>query len=84
MWKVYICIVVFFFLCENSDCLGVRMCICYVMKMIVVMLLMGIGINVRENWDFVWLFRKSMFWFKMKRDKVFYFVSIFRVLGVVI
>lgn len=54
-----------FFLCENSNCFGVRVCICYVMEMIVVMLLIGMGINVRENWDFVWLFRKSMFWFKM-------------------
>uniref|UniRef100_A0A8W8JR96 Uncharacterized protein n=1 Tax=Magallana gigas TaxID=29159 RepID=A0A8W8JR96_MAGGI len=34
------------------------MCSCYVMKMTVVMLSMGIGIIVRENRDFVRLFRK--------------------------
>lgn len=73
----------FFFLCENSDCLGVRMCTCYVMKMTVVMLSMGIGINVRENRDFVGLFRKTLSRSKMQRDKASHPVSIFRALGVV-
>lgn len=83
MLKAYICIAVFFFSCENIDCLGVGMYTCYVMKMTAVMLSMGIGINVRENRDFVELFRKSMSRSKMQRDKASHPVSIFRALGVV-
>lgn len=69
--------------CENSNCLGVRVCTCYVMEMTAVMLLIGMGNNVRENRDFVRLFRKSMSRSKMQRDKASHPVSIFRALGVV-